>query len=615
MYLVIWKSILLLGWLIFLMLCCKKKNLLFALIAVLWLGTVAIVCEVIPMKIGYALPSASSDRQVSTFLLDTWRQNKEIERPSFWDKGAYVALANSYSSGNRFGEDLAYEGIPTLISPIYPKIVSLFHKITRIDLIKVYDLGGILVLIAVGIIFYFFGSPRDPHVKLEPREHHYEGIIIAFCLLYLSAQGMPFDAERILTRANFWNTFVLLKPGHLLIYAFIPLLFYCLAKNPNWKKTFLAGIVLGLMLSIYFASFIYIGTGLFIFLLFLFVTQKKIFKQEILRYLWIFLIALISSSWLWGPIVGYVITSNEVIPFNQIFSSWHLPRRVYDPLESTFFMGPLFWLGLVGIFVMLKRKRKGDYILLGFISSTYLFKLIIYPLLWYFFKFSYHAGECYEYFLRPAMAMSAGVAVNAIIDSIRKNHVAIKNFIKSILRKSIQILNLLRKSSRLTGFSLESKASLVVAFFLILSPYATPIWHIPSFNWWSHFDTKPRSYENEHLLNWIKNETKQDAVFLADHLTSLFINTYTGRKLLKATGNGPTLGNFNTRKEAARIIYEYNTHTADLKDFIKKYHVSYVIWNNRVQREYRHANLNCLENTDVFTKVYLHDSLTIYKAK
>ncbi|MBW1741109.1 MAG: hypothetical protein JRJ42_08255 [Deltaproteobacteria bacterium] len=613
MYLVIWKAILLIGWLNLLFVFCKKGKLIAGIIAVMWLGIIAMAFELVPIRIGYALPSAGADRQVASFLVDTWRQRKPMERPSFWDKGAYIALANGYAAGNRFGEDGVYKGKPTLISPIYPFIVSLIHRVTGIGLIKIYDIGAIIVLIAVGMVFYYFGSPRDLHVKLKHCEYRYEGMIMAFCLLYLSPDGMPLNVDKILTRATFWNTFVLLRPGHMLIYVLIPLLFYCLAKRVEWKKTVLGGIIMGLLISIYFASFIFVSVGIFIYLCFVFASERKTIKQEIKGCLWISLIALILSSWYWWPIVSYGVMSNEAVPFRQIFFAWYHPRRVYDFLESTFFMGPLFWLGLIGIFVMLKRKRKGDYLILGFIGSTYLFKLIIYPLLWYFFKFSFHAGECFEYFLRPAMALSAGIGVNAIINVIIKNKEDIKNFIKARLKNNIWTKELIRKISSWTGFSLEKKACVTAGLLLILTPYAAPIWHVPSFNWWSHFDRKLRSYENEHLLSWIENETEHDAVFLADHGTSLHIATYTGRKLMKAAQNGPTLVNYNLRKEAARIVYEYDTSTEDLKDFINKYQISYVVWNELIKKEYPDANLNNLENKNVFKKVYTSGSLSVYK--
>ena len=82
---------------------------------------------------------------------------------------------------------------------------------------------------------------------------------------------------------------------------------------------------------------------------------------------------------------------------------------------------------------------------------------------------------------------------------------------------------------------------------------------------------------------------------------------------MKGLVNGPTLVDYSERFEKARIIYEDRCETDDLKKLIKKYQISYVVWNKGVKWEYKKADNYNLENKEVFNKAYNDSTLTVYR--
>ena len=204
------KILLLVIWFASVLLFSKTNKIYFILIGIITIGSISIISELIPTKIGYNLPSTT-------------------------DRHAYISLAQTYSVCNKFGEDFAYKGYPTFYSPVYPYLISIVHWLTGFDVIRLYDYCSALLLIIFGLSIFYFGCPRDTIKGPNKEEKTYVGLFMAFCVLYLSQDPWKWWVTGSFSYLAFWDTIILLKPSHVLSFVFIPILYFYLWFFRNWK--------------------------------------------------------------------------------------------------------------------------------------------------------------------------------------------------------------------------------------------------------------------------------------------------------------------------------------------------------------------------------------------
>lgn len=588
-YVVLGKILIIIIWFYCLNRFAKNKKIFLLLFGVLAIGALSIIFEILPLKVGYSLPCAGCDR------------------------AAYVGLAQTYAAGNPFGEDFAYKGVPGIYSPIYPYLVAATHWITGWDVVRIYDYGATLALVGLGILLFFLGCPRDSTNEPTYEEKMYVGLLMAFSVLYLSTDPVRWQDHY----EAFWNTLVLLKPSHLISFFFIPLLYYFISKPLRWKYIIFAGLCLGAMIPTFIVTAVFIICGLVMYMIMTLFFKRNDFKNEFFKICIVCLIGFIFSSWWWWPIFvthGFLLSSGSELQGGVPGIWWGDAKVVFDPFEATFFMQPLFWFGVVGIVVMLNRRRTGDLLILGLIAAMYLGKFI-YPITWVLFKFAPQAWECSMFFLRPAMAMSAAIGLYALSNNIVKNSDRIKEFFSSQPVFCYLNQTWVKRIIPTHFFSWDKKASVIACCLLILTPYATPIWHNPYLNGWWGDRGRPIEEETVDFVDWIKNNTPYNSVFLADGDTAMMISTFTGRKLaIDRDGLNPFI-NFTQRKHDAGVIYE-SVNILERVKKLKRYNVSYIVLTDKVIESYPNTKVHIFENQkSTFEKVYESGWAKIFKIK
>ena len=576
------KLLIIFCWFYFLNRQAKTGKASLGLAGVLLIGFICVVFEMLPLKVGYSLPCIGCDRSV------------------------YVAQAASYAIGNPFGEDFAYQGIPSIYSPVYPYLVAMVHWVTGFDVIRIYDYGAALTLVILGLVLFYFGCPTDAASPPDHEEKRWVGLLMAFLFLYMSTTPVRWQDHY----ESFWNTLILLKPGHIMSFFFLPILYFFMAGRFRWLYLISGGLALGVMVPTFIITAIFVICGLALYPVLIYFFYRSDFKQEILKVISVCFIGLLSSIWWWWPIfVTYGVSmGGEGVPAVHRTGI----KVVFDPFEATFFMQPLFWLGIIGIVIMLNRRRKGDLLILGLITAMYLGKLI-YPFSWVILGFAPQAWECSMFYLRPAMAMSAAVGLYALASYASKNHNRIKQFLTSQPTFAYLRQTWVKRIIPSHFFTWDKKASVIACFLLVLTPYASPIWHVTNFNPWWGDRGHPLPEKVTDFVGWIKDNTPYNAVFLADGDTSMLIATYSGRKLMKDKDGRNALVNFVQRKSDAGIIYE----SEDLSEVfrkLKKYNVSYIVFTNKVIEEYPRAKINKF-GQKIIEKVYESDMAKIFRVK
>ncbi len=541
---------------------------------------ISIVFEILPTNVGYSLPCEACDQV------------------------AYVALAQSIAVGNPIGEHFAYKGIPSQKSFIYPAFVAFLHWITKFDVIKIYGYGAAFGLILILFSYYFFGSPSDDNKQQNNEERKWEGFFMAFCFLYLTTKPMAyFISPNISNYSTFWNTLILLKPGHLISYAFIPISIHFLAQKTNVKNITIAGLSLGMMINFYILTSAFFICSFFIYTMVSLIFYKKEIYKKLLKFVMVLVVAAITSLGYWLPILkqGFTAYYNETL----FPTKFNLPViKILDPFENTFFSFPLFWFGVIGIIVMLIKRRKGDLLILTYVGTIFMGKYV-YGISFHLFGFAPYAIKLQYFYLDTAMAIPAGIGLYSLAKFIVNKSNQIKKYINKLFKKN---------GEKLTKYLyLRNKASVAALLLFLLTPYVTPIWHFTPYNNWAQMGQKPLGPDFVDFMNWIKNKTQYDSIILADNVISLDISAYTGRKLMKQDKR-IQLVDYYKRLESARIIYDCNSSEKEVKNILKKYNISYVIWTERIKEEISEADKCSFDNRkDIFKIVYSNSLAVIYK--
>ena len=574
------KFLLILGWLYFLYKTARTGRPKWALLGVLYIGALSIIIEKLPLEVGYGLPCVGCDM------------------------AAYVGQAMTYAVGNPFGEDFAYQGIPAMYSPIYPYIVAVVHWITGFNVIRIYDYGAVIAFIILALLFFYFGCPRDPVNSPDKREIPWVGILMAFFFIYMSTIPVRWIGHS----PGFWPL-ILYKPTHTLSFFFLPILYFYMSKRFKWYYVLIAGIALGAMVPTFIVTAVFISCGLAVYCMLVFLFDRMNFIKEMFKTLLVGLIGLLCSIWWWWPIFithGFSVEGTGMggsVP--AIF--WSDAKVVFDPFEATFFMLPLFWLGIIGIIVMFNRRRRGDFLILGLIVAMYLGKFI-YPFSWVLFNFAPQAYECSMFFLKPAMAMAASVGIYAIVEYIVKNYEKIKEFLLNqpvFDFLSIKIKKIAPSLSRLTW---DKMGAVIACCLLILTPYASSVWYI------SGQSGHPLPEDIVDYSDWIKKNTPYNAVFLTDGTSSMTISTYTGRKLMRDLDGRSAIVDFQQRLKDANTIFTSQDDNAT-RLLIDKYNIGYIMITGDTRQEYPNINLDRFYDDEFFTVVYHKGDIMIFKVK
>jgi hypothetical protein len=410
------------------------------------------------------------------------------------DRFAYLGHAMTYAVGNPFGEDPIYKNIPTMLSPIYPYLVALLHRISGFSLIKIYNYGSLLWTIFIPLVFYLFRP--ETTVEEDKTDKKWEGLLMACFALYLSSdiQDLRFFRE------DFWNLLVLLKPSHSLSFILIPVLYFFLGRVARYYNVLAAGVVLSLIISSWFVTGIFLICSFVLYLIFIYLLRKKEFSKICMQVVVVILIGLVLSSWYWLPFFTFKdIGSQGMI---RIYNYEKYSNLIFDPFEATFFMIPLFWFSIVGIYKMFKRRTKWDLLILGLIASMYLGKLV-YPLSQIKFDFSPQAFECSIFFIRFSMGLAAGIGFYTLAKILTMQTASMVNWNTQLTALNVffeKIASIRKFNSKVVGFW-------VALGLIVISPYLVPIWEVPILNSKWYIGLKPIPKSTIEYTDWIKYNT------------------------------------------------------------------------------------------------------------
>ena len=572
-------------WLAFLIISCKKRNGRITLIGIMAVGVLAIVIDFARLYRPYGMHLGI-------------------------DGIVYLAHAMTVAVGNPPLDDFALSGVPTGYSPVFPLVVAISHWITRIPAITLYKYGPLLTVVLLPLSAYALGK------KLGGQgDGSWLGVLMAFFVMFLTQDPLDLQFHEM----GFWDQVVLYKPGHGFAFIAMPLFYYFFASR-DFRRGYL---IASLVLTFIIVSMLIVGgfviCGLVLYPVAVYLLDRERTWLEAQKTLIVITLGLLLSSWYWlRPFVyatgrGFLLGHSEVglgLP-----ATWpgDIPV-VFDPFEATFFMMPLFWLGIIGLVYMLHRRERGDLVLVSYIVAMYLGKAVA-PFTWLLFNFAPQAWELSLWGLRIGMAMAAGVGVFATLRFAHSRHEGIIECIRSFsLYPALRSINgfyekLVPPSWRIFRLSsLNHFSTWVFLCLLLLTPYMASLWRLPTPR------DKPIPTEIQNYTAWIRENTHPRSVFLTDSDTSEWIGALTGRKVMVDREGRNPFGNFLVRKRDATTAYN-SCSAEEIMPLLNQYRVSYIIVNEDTVQEYPEICIQKFYDEDYFEVMYEQDKTTIFKLK
>jgi hypothetical protein len=562
----------------------RKGEPRFVLFGVVVTGVMAVLLVMIPLKRFYGLSVIGAD--------------------GF----SYLAHAMSIAEGNPVLDDFALSGVPTAYSPVFPALIAFAHWVTDVSVSTLYNYAPLIMVVLIPLSLCAYGKALG-----DKSNYLWLGGLMAFCFMFLAQDPRLYFANT----DGFWDVLMLYKPGHVLAFVCQPLLYYFLTRKPHSRKMLflnftVCGVVLALTISVYIPLAAFVIAGLVLFPILTYFLRKEEALMAVRNVLIVILLGFLFSSWYWLRALifsGFDMSLQYDAPLKFLASS----STVFDPFEATFFMTPLFWLGLVGIVTLLHQRKAAGLLLVSYIFAMYTAKIIA-PFTWVLLDLAPQAWEVSLFGIRTGMAMAAGVGLFSIAKFLASHHDTIVDGVRRLslypaLRLPGRPLRALAAGSHQTPL-----AAWACLLLLVLTPYMTPVWYFPSNNIRVQAALEPIPAEIQTYAQWIRDNTEHDAVFLCDGDTSEWVGATTGRKMMVDRKGRSLLGNFAVRKEDATTVYNSDS-IEEITPILKQYDVSYVMITQDTLEEYPDIAPAKFYDESHFDVAYSEGSTTIFGVK
>lgn len=406
-----------------------------------------------------------------------------------------------------------------------------------------------LVLVAWGV---YAGLRQD-----DDEEDRWERVLCAAAVLGLSSWSLHPHPPA----PPFWIGNVLLKPSHALSFGVVALVFGLIARGAPWWRLALALALLGWVFLLHWGYVLPVVIA---------ASWALSRGGARLRHA---VLAIAASALLVAPQVLHLL--EDYGPFGGHGAARHmwgdvrgLPLAV--PNWTTLDLGPLLLLALLGLAALRRRNTPRDRTLLAATAAVFAVWLLSIP--------AAIAGLAPEpdelhYVVRFAVALVAGAGLSALA-----RHVAATR-----------------------GWTVAHAALAVLAASVPLSfpAYFDP----PAMDRYYRDSTEPLNPRVLRYAEWIRTNTRPDAVFLAGRSAATWIPLLTGRRVLLAEG-----GKLRPRDWVDRKRAEVTLLTESDPDVVRatarRWGVTHVAVDEPLQHEYEVTDFRALARSPAYRKVF-----------
>ena len=414
------------------------------------------------------------------------------------DRAFNVGMAACVAAGNS-PWDHVQVGYASL-EPFWDVLVAALALFDPARVMAIYHWVPVLALVVVTLGLY-----RGLGVA---ENDAWERVLMVFAVLGLSS----FTASPEPPVPPLWAGNFLLKPNHATGWGVAAIVLGLRARRAPW---WVQGLVLGLLAWVFLLHWAFVAAGL--------VLAEWLRRPEERRVKDLVFSLGVSSLVALPEILNL---ARDFSPFgqgdsrDQVWAMAQIGQVLALPHWVTLDLGPLFVLGIGGAVVLRRRGLDRDHLLLGLLLATWL--------LWLALALASPFGIAPEpdelhYFLRFAMALTAGAALAGIARHIEK----------------------------VLPLGPGQGSVLVMAAFLVLTFPA--YWDPPTMDRYYQWSLPPLDPKVVEYGTWVRENTPPDAVFLAGPLSSSWIPVLSGRRVL-LTGDARPPSDYRERKETERLL-------------------------------------------------------------
>jgi hypothetical protein len=256
------------------------------------------------------------------------------------DRVSNIALAQVVAAGSPALE--TWQVAQMHFEPFWGLLVAVISGWNVERVLRLYPWFSLIMMVAFAISLYFGmaeagGQGKDEELPWE------RAFVAAFATLLCS---MPFDFTRPYRVP--WALTFLLKPNHALGLVLLPLVLGAFARIRTWRGRLATGLFLHLLGWVFVLHMVYVVAGLAVFTLLSRLRWRDEARQDAIDVAVVVGVnLLVVSPYLAMLLIGYpFIHPSPVMTIEA--ASPHL-------MEATFRHGFVFWLGLWGLVVLLRR--------------------------------------------------------------------------------------------------------------------------------------------------------------------------------------------------------------------------------------------------------------------
>jgi len=365
----------------------------------------------------------------------------------------------------------------------------------------------------------------------------WERVLLVLAVVGLSSMSMSQKAPL----PPLWAGSFLLKPNHAAAWGVVAVVMGMRARGARW---WIQGLTLGLLAWVFVVNFGYTLVAL---------TVGEFLRPRHARRWYKLAAASVVGCLVATPLI--LNLARDYSPFGagdspaQVWAPGALGMRLTLPHWVTTDFGLLLVLAVAGGFVLARRARPRDRVVLGFLVTVCTLWLLQEFLALFGF---YPEPDDFHYFLRFVVAIVGGAGLAAVA----------------------------RHVEAWQGLSLGQGHLIVLAACLPLTFPA--YWDPPSMD--RYWDTSPIDERISDYARWIRDNTPPDAVFLGGPSSSSWIPVLAGRRVLLAGDSRPPV-DYVQRKHVERVML--TSRDPDLtQKAARRYGVTHLAIDRGLMREY-----------------------------
>lgn len=475
------------------------------------------------------------------------------------DRGFNVGMAAVAAAGNSPFEH-TQRGFANL-EPLWSAALAAlaFYRPENVMAVFFWLSPATIVLVALGLYRGLRVSPGE--------DDAWERVLVVFATLGLSSfslsQGPPIPA---LWAANF-----LYKPNHVMGWALVGVAIGMAAREaPPWRL----GLVLGLLSWVFLLHWAFLLPGLAV---------GTWLRPRAERRFGALAGAVLVSLLIVTPYVVHLMKDySPTAKGESPAQMWQdaLGPRLFPPHWATLDLGALLLSGVAGAIVLAKRRAPRDMQVLGVLAGSWL--------LWLGYEVASPFGVAPEpdehhYFLRLAMALSAGSALAALGRHLERT------------------------------FDLARGRGAVLALAAAIPLSFVAYWDPPRMDRYFRFDRIAIGPKVHDYTRWVRENTPKDAVFAAGPHACMWIPIYSGRRVLLVGGSRPPT-DYAARREAERILL-LSGESDLIRATAKRFGVDYLAIDQGTLAEYGEEAFEGIARLPAYELVYQSSAVRILKIK